>query len=89
MNNKNINYLCSVNEAKLKEYLNDSLNNCGFFVAAASGKIGEINLIRKLYEVEQDVINDKNYNVNVFERYTDDGINFSASVSFIKKGISF
>lgn len=85
--NNNRNYLCSIDELNLKDYLDDALTNCGLFVAAASGKVGDVNPIKKLYTIEEIVLKEYN-NVNVYEHYSDDGVNFSASVSFIKKRIS-
>lgn len=82
--NDNRNYLCSIDELNLKDYLDDALTNCGLFVAATSGKVGDVNPIKKLYTIEEDVLKEYN-NVNVYEHYSDDGVNFSASVSFVKK----
>ena len=84
----NNNYLCSIDELKFSSYLDDALTNYGFFVAAASGKINDTNPIRRLYEIEQSVLNENKYDVEVYEHYSDDGINYLASVSFIKKEIS-
>ena len=49
--NNNRNYLCSIDELNFKDYLDDALTNCGLFVAAASGKVGDVNPIKKLYTI--------------------------------------
>lgn len=86
-NNKNV-FLSSIDDLNLKNNLENALTNGLYYVIGASGKIGDINLLKRLYEFEEEIINNNKYDVDVYERYSDDGINFLASVSFIKKELA-
>lgn len=87
-NNQNI-FISSIDDLNFKSNLENALTNGLYFVAVTSGKIEDINLLKRLYELEEEILNSNIYNVNVHEHYSDDGINFLASVSFIKKELVY
>ncbi len=83
---KNTGFLFDINDARFNVLLEESIKNNTLSVVAASGKVGDCDLISRLYTVRHELDN-KDFEVR--EYYTDDGKNFTASVSFIKKPRQF
>lgn len=77
-------FLCSINDDNLNCRLFDSLANNNLFVVAANGKVGDLDLLSRLYMIRE-CVDSKKYGVEVIEKYADDGKMFTASVSFVKK----
>lgn len=76
-------FLFDINNPRLNVLLEESLKNNMVSVVGAIGNVGDTDLLSKMYCVRHE-IGDKN-NYEVHEHYSDDGVNFTASVSFIKK----
>lgn len=83
MNNSTNGFLFDVNSDNFSVSLERALKDKRLFVAAAQGKVSDIDLLSKLYIVEQEVRNSKNYDVKIVENYLDNGDSFMASVSFL------
>ncbi len=84
---KDTDFLFDVNDPQLNALLKKSLEENPISVVATTGKVDDLALISKIYNVGQK-IRDKN-NCKVRECYHDDGLDFVASVSFIKKPKEF
>lgn len=85
--NENTGFLFDINDSKLNVLLEESLEKNSLSVVGAEGKIDDFDLISKLYMVRHE-FGDRN-DFEVHEHYNDDGSNFTASVSFIKKTRKF
>ena len=85
MNNSTYGFLFDINSDNFSVSLERALKDKRLFVAAAQGKVSDIDLLSKLYIVEQEVRNSKNYDVKIVENYHDDSDSFTASVSFLPK----
>lgn len=83
MNNSTNGFLFDINLDNFSVSLERALKDKRLFVAAAQGKVSDIDLLSKLYIVEQEVRNSKNYDVKIVENYHDNGDSFTASVSFL------
>lgn len=84
---KNTDFLFDVNDPQLNVLLKESLKNNFVSVVGAEGKVDDLNLITRMYMVRHEFGDKKDYEVH--EHYADDGKNFTASVSFIKKPRNF
>lgn len=85
MNSSTNGFLFDINSDNFSVSLERALKDKRLFVAAAQGKVSDIDLLSKLYIVEQEVRNSKNYDVKIVENYLDNGDSFMASVSFLPK----
>lgn len=85
MNNSSSKFLYSVEADDLSINLERALKDKRLFIAAAQGKVGDIDLLSKLYVLGQEIRDSKNYDVKVVENYLDNGDSFTASVSFLPK----
>ena len=84
---KNIGFLFDINNPRLNVLLEESIKNNALSVVGAEGKVDDVDLLSRLYMVRHE-FGDKN-GFEVHEHYVDDGRNFTASVSFIKKPRNF
>ncbi len=87
MNGSKRGFLYDINDSSFNVSLLDALQNREVFVAGTSGRIEEIeSKLSKLYAIEESVEQNNGINdIRIKEFYFDDGINFSATVSFTKK----
>lgn len=87
MNGSKRGFLYDINDSSFNVSLLDALQNREVFVAGTSGRIEEIeSKLSKLYAIEESVEQNNGTNdIRIKEFYFDDGINFSATVSFTKK----
>ena len=87
MNGSKRGFLYDINDSSFNVSLLDALQNREVFVAGTSGRIEEIeSKLSKLYAIEESVEQNNSINgIRIKEFYFDDGINFSATVSFTKK----
>lgn len=80
---RTVGFLFDINNPKLNVLLEESLKNNIVSVVGATGNVDDTDLLSKMYCVRHEIGDRNNYEVH--EHYYDDGVNFTASVSFIKE----
>ncbi len=81
-------FLCHVSDPMFGVNLDNALTNGDFFVAVASGsdKGSDVTLKSKLNVIKNLVIGCGKYGeIETYNHYFDDGINYTESVTFYKK----
>lgn len=78
-------FLYSIHEPELENIIFDSLKNNKLFVAVATGKVGDLDLLSKMYALRELVEQSDHSDAHIVEHYSDDGQEFSSCISFIKK----
>lgn len=81
--NKKILY--DINDDMLNDVLADVITSGRFVVVGASGSVNDSDLLSKMRIVRQSVEQNRNFNGTIKKHYFDDGVNFTATVSFIKE----
>lgn len=81
--NKKILY--DINDDMLNDVLADVIDSGRLVVVGASGSVNDSDLLSKMRIVRQRVEQDKNFNGAIKKHYFDDGVNFTETISFIKK----
>lgn len=76
-------FVFDINDPRLMVLLEKSLKDNLVSVVGATGNVGDIDLISRMYCVRHEIGNRSNCEVR--EHYFDDGVNFTAAVSFIKR----
>lgn len=84
---KTTGFLFDINNPRLNVLLEESIKNNALSVVGAEGEVDDFDLLSRLYMVRHE-FGDKN-EFEVHEHYSDDGRNFTASVSFIRKPRNF
>ena len=84
---KTTGFLFDINDPKLNCLLEESLRNNALSVVGAEGKVNDCDLLSRMYSLREEV--EKRVDCRIYENYSENGDDFTASVSFIKKPRKF
>lgn len=84
---KTTGFLFDINDPKLNCLLEQSLINNTLSVVGAEGKVNDCDLLSRMYSLREEV--EKRVDCDIKEHYVENGDDFTASVSFIKRPRKF